>query len=282
LRRPDFIGIGAQRTGTSWMYACLYEHPQICMPRKEINFFSRDRNWRRGYEWYETIFSECPATATTGEFSTSYLPDAKTPTRIRDRYPEARLIASLRHPVDRAYSSYLNDLSDGVVSTRDGFWEASQSRPEYVEAGRYARQLRNFLDVFPREQLLVLFFEDARRDPLAVLRRAYGFLGVDPTFRPTMLGRRVGAGRVPRSQRIERWLLDSSAALRKRRSTRSVWWAAKRLGLGDRVRAVNTRSGALEQNGLSLEDRRSLIECFEADIEALEALLQRKLPEWRR
>jgi hypothetical protein len=118
------------------MYACLYEHPESCMPRKEINFFSRDRNWRRGYEWYEPIFSECPATAITGEFSTSYLLDAKTPARIRSRYPETRLIASLRHPVDRAYSSYLNDLSDGVVSTENGFWEAFQSHPEYVEAGR--------------------------------------------------------------------------------------------------------------------------------------------------
>jgi hypothetical protein len=136
--------------------------------------------------------------------------------------------------------------------------------------------------VFPREQLLVLRFDDARRDPLAVLRLTYRFLGVDPTFRPSMLRPRIGAGRVPRSQRIERWLLDSSAALRKRRSTRSVWWAANRLGLGDRVRAVNTRSGAGEQNGLDPEDRRSLIEHFEPDIEALEALLHRKLPEWRR
>ena len=53
------IGIGAQRTGSSWLYACMYEHPEICMPRKEINFFSRERNWSRGFEWYEGIFAEC-------------------------------------------------------------------------------------------------------------------------------------------------------------------------------------------------------------------------------
>jgi hypothetical protein len=56
-RGPDFIGIGAQRAGTSWLYACLYEHPQICMPLKEIHFFSCERNWRRGYERYEGIFA---------------------------------------------------------------------------------------------------------------------------------------------------------------------------------------------------------------------------------
>src|SRR5436190_128677 len=157
-RAPDFIGIGAQRTGTSWIYACLYEHPQICMPRKEINFFSRDRNWSRGFEWYEGIFAECRPAAIAGEFSTSYLPDPETPTRIRHRYPEVRLIVSLRHPVDRAYSNYLNDIVAGEVLSGQGFQEALREHPEYVEAGRYAQHLRNYLDLFPREQLLVSIF----------------------------------------------------------------------------------------------------------------------------
>ena len=102
---PGFIGIGAQRTGTSWLYACMYEHPQVCMPQKEINFFSRERNWTRGYEWYEHLFAECPADAVAGEFSTSYLTDAATPARIHERYPDVKLIVSVRHPVERAYSS---------------------------------------------------------------------------------------------------------------------------------------------------------------------------------
>jgi hypothetical protein len=94
-RGPDFIGIGAQRTGTSWIYACLYEHPQVCMPQKEIGFFSRDRNWSRGFEWYEQIFAECPPGAIAGEFSTSYLTDTDVPARMVDRYAGVRLIASL-------------------------------------------------------------------------------------------------------------------------------------------------------------------------------------------
>ncbi len=118
------IGIGAQRTGSSWLYACMYEHPEICMPRKEINFFSRERNWTRGFGWYEGIFAECPATAVCGEFSTSYLPDPETPLRIHDRYPDVRLIVSLRHPAERAYSSYLNDILAGVVSPKQSFREA--------------------------------------------------------------------------------------------------------------------------------------------------------------
>ena len=278
---PGFIGIGAQRTGTSWLYACMYEHPQVCMPRKEINFFSRERNWKRGYEWYERVFAECPADAVVGEFSTSYLTDAATPARIQERYPDVKLIVSVRHPVERAYSSYLNDIVAGSIAPATGFRDALRAHPEYLEAGRYSYYIGTYLDHFPREQLLVLVFDDARRDPAAAIGQVYDFLGVDPGFRPTMLDRRVGVGRVPRSRWIERRLLDASATLRRHSSTRPVWWLAKRLGLGDRVRALNTDPGSEGRNDLDPLERRALIRQSEDDIRALEVLLGRELPQWR-
>jgi Sulfotransferase domain len=281
-RGPDFIGIGAQRSGTSWMYACLYEHSEICMPQKETNFFSRDRNWIRGFDWYEGIFGNCKRSAIAGEFSTSYLATAEAAARIKDRYPDVRLIVSLRHPVDRAYSSYLNDIVAGVVPAETGFREALLAHPEYVEAGRYARHLRRYLQLFPRDQLFVSFFDDARRDPLAAMRQIYEFLGVDPTFRPTMLDRRVALGRVPRFQWMERALIDASGAFRTRRALRPLWWTAKRLGMGDRLRELNTRHRAADANGLGSDDREALIRELEPDISALEQLLQRELPGWRR
>jgi hypothetical protein len=278
---PDFIGIGAQRTGTSWLYACLYEHPGICMPRKEINFFSRDRNWTRGFDWYERIFAECPPDVVSGEFSTSYLIAPDAPARIRERYPDVRLIVSLRNPVDRAYSSYLNDIVAGEVPRTTSFRDALQSRNDYLEAGRYARHLERWLELFPREQLLVSLFDDARQEPLGELRRIYRFVGVDPEFRPAMLDRPVGSGRVPRVQSVDRLLLATSAAVRTRRPLRPLWWTAKRLGVGDRVRALNTASEE-RANGLAPEDRRLLLEEFAPDVRALEELLQTELPSWRR
>jgi Sulfotransferase domain len=280
-RGPDFIGIGAQRSGTSWIYACLFEHPHLCLPRKEIHFFSRERNWSRGFEWYEAIFAGCPPDAVAGEFCTSYLNDAETPARIRQRYPEVRLIVSLRHPVDRAYSNYLNDIVAGAVPRTTGFREALQSHPEYVEAGRYARYLRHYLNLFPREQLLVLIFDDARRDPLTAIQETYRFLGVDPTFRPAMVDRPVGIGRVPRFQWIERGLIDAAAAFRKRQALRPLWWRAKTLGMGDRLRALNTAQSAGTAEQLDPEERRSLIREFEPEVRALEKLLQIELPGWR-
>jgi hypothetical protein len=281
-RAPDFIGIGAQRSGTSWIYACLYEHPQICMPQKEINFFSRARNWSRGIEWYERRFGECPASTIAGEFSTSYLTDPEAPARIRDRYPDVRLVVSLRHPVDRAYSSYLNDIVAGVVPAATGFRRALDSHPEYVDGGRYARHLRRYLELFARDQILISFFEDARREPLAAIREIYRFLGADPAFRPAMLDRQVGVGRVPRFQSMERALIDASAAVRSRRALRPLWWTAKRMGAGDRLRALNTRRRAQQPNGLRVDEREALAQELEPDTRALEQLLQTELPTWRR
>jgi hypothetical protein len=280
-RGPDFIGIGAQRTGSSWIYACLYEHPDLCVPLKEINFFSRERNWSRGFEWYEGISADCPPAALAGEFSTSYLTDSETPGRIRSRYPAARLIVSLRNPVDRAYSNYLNDIVAGVVSPATGFSEALRSHPEYLEGGRYAHYLSNYLELFPREQLLVSIFDEARRDPLTAVQKIYRFLGVDPAFRPTMLDRPVGAGRVPRVKWIERSLIDVATAFRRQRMLRPLWWRLKRLGLGDRLRALNTQA-ADQQDGLDPEERQSLIREFEDEIAPLEELLQMELPDWRK
>ena len=212
------------------MYACMYEHPQICMPRKEINFFSRERNWSRGFDWYEGIFAECPATAVAGEFSTSYLPDPESsgadprslPGCAPDRLSPAPGGAGLLELPQR--HSRRGGVAEAELPGR------AQSHPEYIEGGRYGHHLSNYLELFPRDQILVSMFDDARREPLAAIQEIYRFLDVDPEFRPTMLDRPVGIGRIPRSQGAERSLLEISAAFRHRRPLRPVWWMAKRIG----------------------------------------------------
>ncbi len=111
----DFIGVGAQKSGTSWAYACLYEHPEICAPVKEIHFFSRPR-YEEGKEWYEGHFKKCEEGLLRGEFSTSYLYSEESPERIHACYPNAKLIAILRNPIDRAYSQYRNTIKAGDIS----------------------------------------------------------------------------------------------------------------------------------------------------------------------
>jgi hypothetical protein len=281
-KAPDFVGLGAQRAGTSWLYACLIEHPQIWMPRKEIHFFSRDRNWLRGYDWYESLFAASPPNVKTGEISTTYLDAEQTSKRIAARYPTVRLFASLRNPVDRAFSSYLNDIVAGNVPPSTGFWDALESRPQYIEQSMYARHLERFLNCFNREQLLFLVYEESTRNPLEFIQTIYRFVGVNGSFRPSMIERRVGWGRVPRLPRIDRLILKASAFMQTHgRTLRRAWWSAKRLGLGDLVRNINTQRDTAREKSLTSAERRLLFAHFEDDVNKLEDVLNRRLPLWR-
>lgn len=279
-RPPDFIGLGAQRSGTSWIYACLYEHPQVYAPVKELHFFSRVRNWSKGYEWYESIFGKCPPTVKAGEFSTSYLFDPFTPERIHGRYPNVKLILSLRNPVDRAYSNYMNDIMSGAVDPKTSFEEALPSHPEYLEQGYYAKFLGGYLRYFQRSQLLILICEDSRKDPRSFIQSIYRFIGVDQDFVPSMLFRQVNVGRVPRSPKLERLMGRASESLRATR-LRNVWWLAKKAGIGAWLRSLNTHTVAQRASRLETSPRGHLLSLFEDDIRALEQVAGRELREWR-
>src|SRR5262245_48289245 len=115
-RLPDFIGIGAQRCATSWIYECLACHPQVYMPEKEIHFF--DCEFERGMDWYLNHFSTAHAGKLCGEFTPDYLSSPVAIERLRDLVPQAKLIISLRHPVQRAYSAYRLFMAHGKTNAK--------------------------------------------------------------------------------------------------------------------------------------------------------------------
>ena len=276
---PDFIGLGAQRAGTSWIYACLYEHPDVHAPIKEVHFFSREAAWSRGYDWYESTFRNRPSGATAGELSTSYLSSPETPARIRERYPDAKLFVSLRNPVDRAYSNYLNDLVAGRVNQSTDFGKALSEHSEYVDRGMYATHLARFLELFPPGQVLAMVYEESLSDPVGFVQKIYRFLGVDPSFVPSMAHSQVNAGRVPRFPMLDRLTRKTSISLRTMRMHR-LWWAIKGVGGGDLIRGLNTRQSR-SGRGPSLSERHELSRAFENEILGLEQLLGRDFKGWQ-
>lgn len=278
-RVPDFIGLGAQKAGTSWIYSCLYEHPQICMPIKEIHFFSRQRNWTKGYDWYESVFDACSPSQKTGEFSTSYLAEHGVAERIHQRYPRVKLIASLRNPLDRAYSNYVNDVKAGIVQRNIPFEAAVKTHPEYLEQGRYTSQLNQYLHYFARDQLLLLVYEDSLTDPTAFIQRIYRFLGVAPEFIPSMIHTKINVSTIPRYVWLEKSLLTISGFLHNK-GFHHLWWLAKKLGITQFIRKANAIS---EQTALSAQSlwREAAYKNLEAEIRGVETLLGRELREWR-
>lgn len=236
----DFIGLGAQKAGTSWVYACLYEHPEIHAPIKELHFFSRDR-FGKEKEWYESHFAHAKEGQKIGEFSTSYLYSALTPERIKDLYPDAKLIAILRNPRARAYSQYRNAIKAGEIGKEMPYETFLKEDRSAIDQGQYAEQLKRYFALFPKEQILVLIYEDIKKDPAAFMRRIYEFIGVDPSFVPSMLGTRVNIARTPRMVGIDRLMHHVAEALRKTGFDKLVW-RIRRSGLPDLLRRFNTSS----------------------------------------
>lgn len=267
----DFIGVGAQKSGTSWVYACLYEHPEICAPVKEIHFFSRPR-FEKGKDWYESHFKNCDQTKKKGEFSTSYLYSEVTASRIQEMYPHAKLIAILRNPVDRALSQYRNAIKAGEITENVSFESYREQEKSVIEQGRYHEQLVRYIELFPQEQLLVLVYEDIKKDPKAFMQKIYRFLEIDDMFEASLLHKEVNIGRTPKSVSVGRVMHHIAERLRSIGLDKFVH-AIRKTGLSDCIHSLNTK----KSNPIATVDKSALVKYFIDDTAKLSELLNRDL-----
>lgn len=205
--RVDFLLIGAQKSGTTSLWQHIAAHPQTFVPaNKEVEFFSHPERYRNGIDWYgKTYFANAPAKSRKGEATTQYMMFPEVPARIHQAFPDVKLIALLRNPIDRAYSHYrmthmrghetrrfeacVDTLSQGAATPR-----AIDADHDYLRLGEYGRILEHYLAHFGAEQMCVLFTENLERDPEGVTRQTYEFLEIDAEFRPDTLGKRFNVG----------------------------------------------------------------------------------------
>lgn len=277
-RSIDFIGIGAQKAGTSWIYACLYEHPEICMPFKEINFFSRERNWKKGLVWYKSRFKTCPENKLRGEFSTSYLDSKIAAKRIHDNFPHVKLIACLRNPIDRAFSNYKHDIKVGNISENISFDKALKEHKEYIRQGFYSEQLERYFKYFSKEQILILIYEDIKKNPFKFIQRIYRFLGVDDSFVPSMLEKKIDASRVSKFIFIDK-LIRKIANLLRKIGLHKLVWVIKKTNIPEIIRKANTKKKI--EIKFDEKTRNKLKGIFRKDVEKLSKTLKRDLTsEW--
>lgn len=224
-RLPDFLVVGAMKSGTTSLYTALRRHPDVFMPDLEVGFFDVDdvrqhpdffkrrrRRWhyhpwgRRRDElrsWYEGLFEDAGAGQLRGERSTTYMASTVAPARIRELVPGARLIFMMRDPVRRAYSNYWHLLRSGEAT--GSFERTLRYRPSVLfERGLYREQIERYLEHFPRDQLLFLVFEAFVEDPGEGVAEVCRFLGVDPGRRPEREEERhANRGRYPWSRTLQ-------------------------------------------------------------------------------
>jgi hypothetical protein len=281
----DFVGVGAAKAGTSWLATCLGEHPAVCMSEpKELNYFCEKKIWpafhaahQLGPQWLAERFAHCEAGNRLGEFSPSYLSDARCPELIFQHNPNCRLIFSFRHPVEALFSFYHQIGKEApVANTLAGFL---RDQPNIYRIGLYHHHVQNFLRIFPREQCLFLLFDDIKRDPLAVLRQCFSFIEVNIDFVPPSLTKQINEPKVPRSKRLTSMMYWAKCRVEAsgERMRRFVW----KLQLYRLHHFIMQRSlKRFTPTPMDPKIRQQLLDLYRNDTRALAAFLRRDLSRW--
>jgi len=199
--KPNYFVIGAAKCGSSSLCAMLGKHPDVFMTEpKEPKFFNVPTVYAKGYDWYESLFASANGKRMLGEGTASYAARAifpEVPGRIREYAPEAKFIYIVRHPLEKIASMWvesatwsretweihLGHLGEKKYATiQPSFNKAlREGRDVLVDSANYWNELQAFWQHFPREQTLVVFFEEFKQDPQPILRECFSFLGVDET-----------------------------------------------------------------------------------------------------
>jgi hypothetical protein len=298
-RLPDFLVIGAPKAGTTAFYRALMRHPRVFFTDpKEPTFFSYAGTPPRfagpggdGYAQmfihderrYLDLFRGCPPEAIAGEASVIYLSCPRAPVTAVRYVPNARLIAILRHPVTRAYSQYLHVRHEGNEPCRDfeQAWHADDQRHAegwvpgacYRRLGYYAAGLSRWLQHYPRERLLVVFYEDWCEQPARVLEQAWQFLGLEPQADPIVTRENVSSLQPRWPWLHHRMIADSPV----RRLAQRFLPRGVRDAMTAPLRGLNLRPGP----GLDPLIRARLAATYQDDLDRLEALTGRDLSAWR-
>jgi hypothetical protein len=216
---PNFLIIGAAKSGTTSLYHYLKEHPQVYMsPIKETRFFALGLDEKKSYtdvrdqklvansvhslEAYQDLFKNVSNEVAIGEDSPLYLYHAHAAERIKKMLPDVRLIAILRNPADRAFSHFIHSVRINAEPLKN-FAEALEAEPlrngqniawsHYFARGLYYEQVKRYFDLFDKEQIKIYVYDDLRKDPVLLMQDIYRFLGINDTFLPnTTLKHGVG------------------------------------------------------------------------------------------
>jgi hypothetical protein len=272
---PDFLIVGASKGGTVWMNECLREHPDVFLTPDTHEIFYFDRYFSRGPAWYAGYFREHAGEKRIGDVTSSYLAHRRVPSRVRSLIPEATVIASLRNPIDRAWSKYLHMWRKGQIPHHLTFWQACEHAPGILTDGEYWRALRSWRAAFPAKQIHLLVLDDARDDPFAYMRSVYEILGVDPEFRAASTTLRANEHRTPRSIWAAHVAYRCSELMHRHGLHLSVK-IAKRLGL-DRLVLHDRGVATKDPPPLLDEDRIRLRRYYFPDVSALSAEISRDL-----
>jgi hypothetical protein len=290
---PNFLVIGAAKGGTTSLYYYLDQHPQIYMsPLKEPRFFALEdetlnfQNPDQSINYtsvttlpeYYRLFEGVTEEIAIGEASPLYLYSAKAVERIAHYVPNAKLIAVLRNPVDRAYSCYKHLIAQESLSFAEALQEEDHRIRQnwahlwhYRQGGYYYVQLKRYFDQFDRKQLTIYLFDDLIASPLEVIRDLFSFLQVDSTFTPELTHKNVSNN--PKVKVLQNILSERNSL---RSFAQKVVPEQVRVGVAEKVRSWNSK----KFSAMPEEVKEQLTQDYREDILNLQGLIGRDLSHW--
>ena len=303
MRKPDFFIVGAGKSGTTAMYIYLKQHPEIFMPEvKEPRYFGDDLwdrfphfklFYRPTEQEYLSYFADAKNEKRIGEATPNYLTSQTAAREIKEFNPSAQIIIMLRNPIDVLYAAHSQTLYDGTenicdfrIAIETGQEErrrlAGKSNRSFVdkyyyrELVKFTEQVKRYLDVFGRDNVHIIIFDDFKADTAGVYKDTLRFLDVDDSFEPEF--KVINPNKVVRSKALRDFLRDPPLVVRK---------------IGKRLVPKPLRQQIMKgfwrlnikyvpRPPMDPELRRQLQEEFKTEVEKLSELLGRDLTHWCR
>ncbi len=303
---PNFFLVGAPKSGTTAMATYLRQHPQIFIPElKEPHFFCSDlafrRNFARGPEWfrptpsqYRSFYSSVRGEERSGDASVLYLYSRDAPVKIKEFCPDADIIIMLRKPVEMVYSLHghwlyilnedIGDFGQALAAEQDRK-KGLRVPPkayfpgglQYREMGSFSEHVRRYLEVFGREKVKIVVYDDFKKSTAGVYREVLRFLGVGEGFEPEFAI--INPGMRVRSRALQHLIINPPAFVRILLKPVVSYWGTRRL-LERAAQFVNVKR--VPRAVMDPESRKLLQRDLAADVEALSELLNRDLTQWSR
>ena len=279
----DFLGIGFTKCGSTWVYKCLEEHPEISVSRtKETSFFvNQDLLARpRDLKYLEKFFED-DGGRIRGEFSPMYATKEIALKNIKEFYPEVKLLFILRDPVAKRVSEMIyNHRFDGDMGRVDFDGMIYEKFKDAREQSVYYKHLKKWFDNFPHQNIHIMFLEEVKKCPERETERLYDFLGVDTNFKPQVLQKKANPAHAFRFPGLQRVLRDSHRRIKKYpRLLVSLKKFSKPFNLKQRI--LNWNKKDFQKPKISGRTEKLLFELHKKEIDQLEKLLKKDLSFWK-
>jgi hypothetical protein len=274
----DIFHVGPQKSATTWTYNCFKEHTNIYVPVSDaIHYYSM--YFHKTYQWYISYYKNAQNNQIICDTSYDYFRSPWAAERIFRDNPNAKIIICIRDPIERAFSHYWHEKKKNRFNFK--FEEVFQNFDLYtnwIEPSMYSTHIERFVSWFGWDQIKVVWFDDLQKDPEYFIREIFEFAGVDSSFKPSVLDKRLNVARAP----------DSFATIMYKR----VSSTAKKIGLGPVGKWMKEKTQFNSQSNINQKGVEKLTDVepgiiqelcahFEPEISRLENIFGKDLTAWR-